>query len=221
MTYIASWSGGKDSAFACYRAIQRGIPVSHLLNFISKEFRRVSFHGTEARLIQMQAEAVGIPLLQKETTPEGYEAEFKEAVRALLPQGVTGMVFGDLYLEEHKQWAERVTGELGIEAVEPLWGELPEKVISDFTGAGFVATITSAQADLIDREWIGRAVDDDFIAYLKAERIDICGENGEYHTVVTDGPLFAKRIEILEHRTIKRDNFWFLDTVKYRTVDKE
>ena len=96
------------SCSACYKAFKAGFKVSHLVNFISKEYQRVSFHGVKRNLIQTQAELEGIPLLQKETTPGNYENEFKEAVRSLLPGGIRGMVFGDIYLDEHKQWVERV-----------------------------------------------------------------------------------------------------------------
>ncbi len=92
MSYIGSWSGGKDSCFACYRAMCRGYDISYLVNFISKKYKRVSFHGTESKLIQLQAEALGLPLLQKETTGNGYEQEFKEAVRSLIPKGIKGMI---------------------------------------------------------------------------------------------------------------------------------
>jgi uncharacterized protein (TIGR00290 family) len=215
-TYIASWSGGKDSCFACYLALGQGYKISHLVNFISQEFKRVSFHGTEARLIQLQSQSLGIPLLQKETTPDGYEQEFKEAVRSLLPNGIKGMVFGDIYLDEHREWVERVCGDLGIEAIEPLWNKSTEKIFTDFVDAGFEAVVVSAQARLIDEEWLGRRVDRNFMEYLKAKNVDLCGENGEYHTLVVNGPLFKRRIEITESRTISRDNYWFLDTVKYR-----
>ena len=219
-SHIASWSGGKDSCFACYKAIHDGYNVSHLLNFISKEFKRVSFHGTESKLIQLQSQAIGTPLLQKETTRDGYEQEFKEAVQCLIPNGVKGMVFGDIYLQEHKDWVERVCGEMGIEAIEPLWGENPEKVLSDFIDAGFEAIVVSAQCKFIDKEWIGRKVDRSFMEFLKSKNIDTCGENGEYHTLVIDGPIFNMRIEIVESRTITRDSYWFLDTCKYHLVRK-
>ncbi len=214
-TYLASWSGGKDSCFACYRALSQDYKISHLVNFISQEYKRVSFHGTEKRIIQLQSQSIGIPVFQKETTPDGYEQEFKEAVRGLLPNGIKGMVFGDIYLDEHKEWVERVCGELGIEAVEPLWGKSPGNVLSDFIEAGFEAIIVGAKAELIDEEWVGRGVDRDFINYLKSKDIDLCGENGEYHTLVVNGPLFKRKIEITESRTIKRDGYWFLDTVNY------
>ena len=214
--YIASWSGGKDSCFACYLALGQGYKISHLVNFISQEFKRVSFHGTEARLIQLQSQAIGIPLLQKETTRDGYEQEFKQAVRSLLPSGIKGMVFGDIYLQEHKDWVERVCADLGIEAVEPLWNKSTEEILTNFIDDGFEAVIVSAQAKLIDADWIGRRADRSFMEHLKAKNIDLCGENGEYHTLVVNGPLFKRGIEITESKTIKRDNYWFLDTVKYQ-----
>ncbi len=215
MSYISSWSGGKDSCFACYQAIREGYNVSHLLNFISKQYKRVSFHGTEAKLIQLQAEAIGVPLLQKETTRNGCEQEFKDAVRSLIPNGVTGIVFGDIYLQEHKDWVERVCQELGIEAIEPLWGQDPERVLLDFIDAGFEATIVSAKSELFDDKWMGRKLDREFLSHLKDNNIDLCGENGEYHTFVTDGPMFQKRIKITKSQPITRDGYWFLDTLEY------
>ena len=220
MSYIMSWSGGKDSCLACYKAILSGYDISYLVNFISKEYKRVSFHGTEAKLIQLQAEAVSIPLLQKETTNDGYEQEFKEAIRSLIPNGIKGMVFGDTAIQENKDWVERVCGESGIEAIEPLWGKNPKEIISDLINTGFKAIIVCGQSKFIDEEWIGRQVDKNFVEYLKDRNIDICGENGEYHTLVIDGPTFKKRIEIIEGRTIKRDNYWFLDTCKYHLASK-
>ena len=194
MSYILSWSGGKDSCFAGYEAMHQGYEVSHLVNFISKELQRVRSHGTEARLIQLQSQAMGIPLVQKETTWNGYEQDLKEVVQSLIPSGVKGMIFGDIYLQGHKDWVERVCGDLNIEAIEPLWMKNPEEVLSSFINAGFQAVVVSAKTGLIGRDWIGHVVDRDFIRYLKNRNIDVCGENGEYHTLVIDGPIFKKRM---------------------------
>lgn len=215
MSYIASWSGGKDSCFALYEAMGRGYQISHLVNFISKEFQRVSFHGTEARLIKLQSHALRIPVLQKETTWDGYEQEFKEAVRSLISGGTEGMVFGDIYLQEHRDWVERVCHDLGIKAIEPLWGRKMEDILNDFVKEGFEAVVVSAQADLVDKDWVGRRLDKVFIEYLKNKGIDICGENGEYHTIVTNGPIFKGRIRLIESKVISRNNYWFLDTIRY------
>jgi uncharacterized protein (TIGR00290 family) len=175
----------------------------------------VSFHGTEASLIQLQSQALGIPLLQKETTWDGYEQEFKEAVQSLIPSGVEGMIFGDIYLQEHRDWVERVCSDLGIEAIEPLWAKNTEDILSCFIAARFEAVIVSAKSDLIDKDWIGRRVDKALMEYLKKKDIDICGENGEYHTLVTNGPIFNGQIQLIESRVISRDHYWFLDTIRY------
>ncbi len=221
MSYLVSWSGGKDGCFACYEAMRQGYQVTCLVNFITQEHRRVSFHGTDTKLIQLQSEAIGIPLLQKETTWDGYEQEFKEAVRSLVPNGIKGMVFGDIYLQEHLDWVERVCGDIGIEAVEPLWGRNTEKVVSDFIDSGFEAVIVSAKSDLIDQEWMGHNVDRDFVNYLNERDIDPCGENGEYHTLVVNGPIFKSRIEIRQSSIIQRNSHWLLDTSQYRLVPKK
>lgn len=220
MSYVASWSGGKESCFACYEAIREGCAVSHIVNFIAEESDRVRFHGTEAALIRLQAEAVGIDLVQKATAPDDYEPAFKAAVRSVIPLGVEGMIFGDLYVQEHRDWVERVCRELGIEAVEPLWGRDPEGLLLEFVDAGFVATVVSANSEMVGREWVGRKVDREFLAYLKSNDIDPCGEAGEYHTLVTDGPLFERRIEITKSRPVRRNGYWFLDTVEYRIADR-
>lgn len=109
----------------------------------------MSFHGTESKLIQLQAETIVMPLLQKETTWDGYEQEFKEAIRSLIPKGIIGIVFGDIYLQEHKDWVERVCGDLGIKAVEPLWGRKQEEILLEFIESGLNATVISAQSKLL------------------------------------------------------------------------
>lgn len=217
---IVSWSGGKDSCLACYTAMRQGYDVAYLVNFISQQYQRVRFHGTEARLIQLQSQGMGIPLLQRPTPDDGYEQAFKKAVRSLLGDGVETMVFGDIFLEEHKDWTERVCRELGIHSIEPLWGRAPEDVLTEFIDVGFEATIVSAKSDLIDEEWVGQTVDREFLSYLQESDIEPCGENGEYHTFVTDGPLFEQRIEISESRKVLREGYWLLDTCQYQPIEK-
>ena len=171
MSYIASWSGGKDSCLACYRAMLNGYEISHLVNFVSAEYGRVSFHGTDPRLIQLQAESIGIRLYQKETAKGYYERQFKKVIRGLIPEGIEGMIFGDIYLQENREWPERVCAEVGIQAVEPLWGRDAEDVLCDFLDAGFQAVIVGAKAELIDAEWLGRRVDRDFVEQLKERSV--------------------------------------------------
>lgn len=222
MKVIASWSGGKDSCFACYRALAQGYEVSYLVNFISRESRRVSFHGTRAHLIYRQAQAIGIPLVQHSVPPDLslYEQRFKKAVSVLKRNGVQGMVFGDIYLQEHRDWIERVCRELGITPLLPLWGMAPERVLGEFIEVGFEAIIVSAKADIFSEEWLGRKIDRSLQFDLKklaeAKEFDICGEQGEYHTLVVDGPLFRKRVQVTYGARVQRNGRWFLNIPRCR-----
>jgi len=221
MILVGSWSGGKDSLLACYKAIKEGHQIKYLLNFISDQYKRCCFHGIEANLIHLQAELIGIPLIQKEVSAdmEKYEMEFKAAVSEIKTKGIEGMVFGDVYLEEHKSWVERVCQDLGISPVEPLWNIPPLKVVEEFIDLGFKAIVVSCKADLFNRDFIGRYVDKDLIHELKMRDICTCGENGEFHTFVIDGPIFKRRIEILESEPVLKEGFWrhwFLDIKTYK-----
>ncbi len=219
MRAISSWSGGKDSCLACYKAMQQGHDIKYLLNFISRESKRCCFHGIESRLIELQAESIGIPLIQKEVTADmkEYEKEFKEAVSSI--KDVDAIVFGDIYLDEHREWVERVCGSLRLACIEPLWGCPASDLIEEFIGLGFKAIVVSCQADKFDRDFIGRHVDKLFLAELKRRGICPCGENGEFHTLVIDGPIFKNKIELIESETILKEGFWkywFLDIKKYK-----
>lgn len=212
---FASWSGGKDSCLACYRAIASGLKVRYLANTVTEDGKRSRSHGLPAKVIQVQSEAVGIPLVQRRTTWDNYEAEFKSMLRTFKQEGVNGGVFGDIDFEEHRQWIDRVCQEVDIVAHLPLWGDSQDKILRDFIGLGFEAVIVATKADFFGREWLGQRIDLDFIKHLEElkETNDItpCGEAGEYHTLVIDGPLFKKRMEILKTRKVFRDTRWFLD----------
>lgn len=217
---ISSWSGGKDSCLACYRALKQGYDVKLLLNFISRESKRGCFHGIEGKLLKHQADLIGIPLVQREVSPDmqKYEEEFKAAVTELRGKDIGSMVFGDIYLLEHESWIERVCGDLNINALEPLWNNSPESIIDEFLKAGFKTIIVSCKADIMGKEFLGRYVDKELVEELKKRGICPCGEKGEFHTLVVDGPIFKKPIEIVEAEPIIKDGFWkhwFLDIKKY------
>jgi diphthine-ammonia ligase len=221
MILVGSWSGGKDSCLACYKAIKNGHRVEYLLNFISDQYKRCCFHGIEANLIHLQAELVGIPLIQKEVSPdmEKYETEFKAAVSEIKTKGIEGMVFGDVYLEEHRIWVERVCKDLEIVPIEPLWNDSALKVVEEFIGLGFQAIVVSCKADILGKDFVGRYLDKDLFQELQMRNICPCGENGEFHTFVIDGPMFKRRIEILESKPVLKEGFWrhwFLDIKRYK-----
>ena len=221
MKTISSWSGGKDSCLACYKAIKQGYDVKLLLNFISRESKRGCFHGLEGRLLKFQAELIGIPLVQKEVSPDmaKYEKEFKAAVNELRGTDINHMVFGDIYLLEHESWVERVCNDLKIKSLEPLWNNPAEQIIDELVDLGFKAIIVSCKADIMGKEYLGRLVDKKLAQELKEKNICPCGENGEYHTLVIDGPIFKRPIHIVKAKPIIKDSFWkhwFLDIQQYQ-----
>lgn len=220
MSYAVSWSGGKDACFACYKAISEGYDVSCLVNFVSDDYRRVRFHGTEAKLIRLQAEAAGLELVQRETAAERYEQQFKETLAGLADNGVEGMIFGDIFLQHCRDWAQGICDEIGIEAVFPLWQRNTEELLLEFVEAGFEAVVSGADGGVFDKDRVGYKVDGDLLRYLKKKGADPCGENGEFHTIVTAGPLFNGRIEISKKRVIEREGFWFLDMQEYALVSQ-
>ena len=213
--YAASWSGGKDSCFACWKAGSQGLKVSHLLNFINTDSTRAMSHGLDRKLIALQAQAVGLPILQQEVTWETYEAGFKAALDKLRPKGITGLITGDIYLQEHKDWIDKVCGESGVKAVLPLWGMDSAQLLTDFIEAGFKAIMVSVKAEFFGKEWLGREVDSNLISELNQLNIDVCGEAGEFHTFVYDGPMFKKPIKIGRSVPIARDNHYTLDILEY------
>jgi uncharacterized protein (TIGR00290 family) len=224
MKVISSWSGGKDSCLAYYKAILDGHKVKTVLNFISARHKRCCFHGISNELMHAQLDAMDVPIVQRETPADmsGYENEFKSAVRELKNKhGIQGMVFGDVYLEEHKNWVARVCKDLDITPIEPLWNISPEKVIKEFIDCGFKAIVVSAKADLLTEDFLGKEVNYDLIKELNGKNICPCGENGEFHTFVYDGPIFKKRIHIIETGKILKEGFWkhwFLDIKKYEVL---
>jgi diphthine-ammonia ligase len=212
--YCASWSGGKDSCLACCLAMKKGMNVSHLVHFD----RPNNLHGVDPALIRLHADLTGIPMVQRKISQKEFEQEFKMTLSSLKKAGIEGMIFGDIYLEPHKEWVDRTCAELGIEAVEPLWGRQTEDLVREFLGLGFETIIASGDQKLIEKEWIGRKMDDAFIQYLKTSNLDVCGEGGEFHTFVTAGPFFKGKIDITRFEVVARDGFWFLDVRDFQVI---
>jgi len=216
MQVVASWSGGKDSCLAYYRTVKNGFKVSHLLNFVTENGTKSRSHGIDSKLIQRQAEAIGIPVVQVKTSWQTYEQKFKKAIDKLKQKGIKGIVFGDIDVQEHKEWTDRVSSELNVRAIQPLWRYKQRDLLNEFINEGFQAIVVSLRSDLLDKEWLGRKVDKNFLKDLDEldSGINPCGEKGEYHTFDTDGPIFKKKIEILKGKEILRERHWFLEIKK-------
>jgi uncharacterized protein (TIGR00290 family) len=212
MKAFCCWSGGKESALSYYRAAkERKIEINCLLNMIDENGKHSRTHGISSTLLQAQAKAMGIPLIQRGTTWKGYEAEFKKAVAEFKNDGIEAGIFGDIDLQEHRDWVERVCRDVGVNPILPLWKEERERLLEEFIQAGFKTIIVATNADFLDKEWLGREMNRELIEELRAlGSIDLCGEKGEYHTFVYGGPIFKKSVDFTIGKKTLKDKHWFL-----------
>jgi uncharacterized protein (TIGR00290 family) len=223
MKIAVSWSGGKDSAFALHLAKQQGYEVVNILTMMKSEEKSI-FHHIRSALLDAQADAMNISLIKKQVGNETYEQDFKAVLAELKTMGVEGLVTGDICAAANHEegWLNRVCGEMGLKPIRPLWLGDTKQIFLDYITAGFKATVVRTNLAKLGVEWLGRVLDQQFYAdLLKLGNIDPCGEGGEYHTVVTDGPCFKKKIEILETQKHKFDNnFGYLEIKNFVVTHK-
>jgi uncharacterized protein (TIGR00290 family) len=223
MNIVVSWSGGKDSCFAYYKAIQQGYEVVNLLTMMKSETKS-NFHMIPSALLDAQSDSIEIPLVKQKATPETYENDFKEALHRFMAKGVEGLVTGDIYeVAGHEQgWLNRICKEVGLQPIKPLWMGDTKEIYLDYLKTGFKATVVRTKLELLGLEWLGRQLDKAFYDdIIKLGNVDACGEGGEYHTVVTDGPTFKKKIEILETQKHKIDgDFGYLEIKRFEVKPK-
>jgi len=212
-----SWSSGKDSAFALWEARRDGrIDVACLLTTVNEAHRRVAMHGVRDSLLDRQVAALGLPCL-KVSIPspcpnEVYETRMREATAQLEADGVTHMVFGDLFLEDIRAYREERLREAGMTGVYPLWARDTRALARDMIDSGLVAHLSCVDPRRLDRSFAGRRFDAALLADLP-DGVDPCGENGEFHTVVTGGPMFSAPITVSIGEVVERDGFVFADVI--------
>ncbi|MBK0368845.1 Dph6-related ATP pyrophosphatase [Flavobacterium agrisoli] len=196
---LFNWSSGKDSAFALYKILQQNeFKIECLLTSVNQKYNRVSMHGVRTELIIKQAESIGIPLkimeLPEMPSMEIYEDVMRETLFKLKEKGVTHSIFGDIFLEDLRKYREEKLATMDLEAVFPLWKIPTTNLIQDFLQLGFKTIVVCVNEQYLDKSFVGRVIDKKFIADLP-ENVDVCGENGEFHTFTFDGPIFSKPIE--------------------------
>jgi diphthine-ammonia ligase len=191
---LVSWSGGKDCCLASHRTKDTCETVG-LITMLTEDGTRSRSHGLRPEVLHAQAAALGLPLLTARTSWDLYEAEFIKLLGAACRQvRATHVIFGDVFPEAHRQWAERVCRACQLTAVEPLWAEPTASLVREFVGLGGEATIITVRDDVLDSSWLGTWLDDAAIAELVTLGVDPCGENGEFHTFVTHFPGFDRKL---------------------------
>ena len=213
---ILSWSGGKDSALALHE-MQRAADyeIVALLTTITEDYDRSSMHGIRRSLIEQQAGAVGIALekviLSRPSSNEEYESRMRELLERHKGRGVSTVVFGDIFLEDVRKYREERLASIGMKGVFPLWGRDTAELARSFIRQGFKAVITCVDSEQMDPAYAGRYFDEEMLASLPAG-VDPCGENGEFHTFVYDGPIFSRPIPHTTGEVVLREQrFSFCD----------
>lgn len=209
MKAFFNWSGGKDSALALYHAQKSKLyPVEKLLTNINGKHRRISMHGVREELLDQQAKSIGLPLqkiiLPEEPSMQEYEQQMKENLLSLKNENFTHAVFGDIFLEDLKNYREKQLASIGLTAVFPIWKRDSVELINEFIDLGFKTVLVCIKANLLPNEFAGRIIDKNFLKDLP-KSVDACGENGEFHTFVFDGPIFSKPVNFKKGEIIYKE----------------
>lgn len=194
-----NWSTGKDSALALYQILQQQqYNVTQLVTTVNKDFQRVSMHGLREELLDAQVERLQLPLQKiyfpAEVSMSSYDETMRKATKSLVEKGFQHGIFGDIFLENLRSYREEKLKEVGITGIFPLWKKDTKSLLEEFLALGFKAITVCVNAKFLDESFVGRILDQSFINDLP-DNVDPCGENGEFHTFVFDGPLFSSPIE--------------------------
>lgn len=213
-----SWSSGKDSCYALQLLDRTGLyDFRYLVTTVTTAYERVSMHGVRRELLKEQSDSLGIPLLNVEIPPncsnEDYERIMNENIENLRSEGVKYMVFGDIFLQDIRDYRERQLNGTGIKPLFPLWGKETSKLAHEIIESGIRARVVSLDPSKVSPKLCGLDFDADLLNQLP-ENVDRCGENGEFHTFVYSTPMFSKPIEIRNGETVERDGFIFTDLLE-------
>jgi uncharacterized protein (TIGR00290 family) len=215
---LFSWSGGKDSAMALYEILAGGqYQVAALLTTVTKDYDRISMHGVRRVLLEGQAESLGLHLeeiwISRQSSNDEYESKMAEVLKRYKEAGVTSVVFGDIFLEDLKEYREKNLAGLGMKGIFPLWKRDSAELIRSFIARGFKAVTVCVDTQALDRRFVGRTIDEQFVADLP-QAVDVCGENGEFHSFVYDGPIFKNSIPHKVGEIVLRDErFYYCDLI--------
>ncbi len=210
---LVSWSSGKDSAHAL-AVVRSELDIAGLLTTVTAAYDRVAMHGVRRELLARQADACGLPLYAVELPApcpnDIYERALSAALTRARADGITHVVFGDLFLEDIRSYREAQLAALGLQCVFPLWGRDTRALAHEMVASGLSARLACIDPRHLDRSFAGRAFDAALLAELPAH-VDPCGERGEFHTFATHGPMFARPIDVAVGEVVERDGFVFAD----------
>lgn len=211
MNVITSWSGGKDSCFALMKALESGHKLKWLLNMMNENGEISRSHGIPIDLLNQQAERLNTAITTVPATWEKYEEYYIQALKEINTNtDVEAVVFGDIDLESHKEWEEKVCISAALKALLPLWQGDRRDLVCQMIDAGIKAVVTSCNTTL-GFDFLGKEINRELVEELEKKGVDVCGENGEYHTLVYDCPLFSKPLDLPKFSKVQHGEYCFLD----------
>ncbi len=216
---IFSWSTGKDSALALHKILEKKeYEIVSLVTTVTEDYGRVSMHGLSEELLDLQAESIGMPLkkiyIPKECTNEIYEKSFSDGLRDFINNGIKTIVFGDIFLEDIREYRLKQMDKIGMKCVFPVWHEKSPDLAERFIDLGYRARTICIDSEVLPKQFAGREYDRDFLSELP-ENIDKCGENGEFHTFTYDGPIFSSEVTCKAGKIVLRNGrFYYCDITK-------
>ncbi len=214
MTYALMSSGGKDSTVALDRARRQNMDVAYLVNIYEGSTDRVRFHGVRHELIELQAKALNLVPITAHTTPDDFEQAFLGTLQQLNDRDVEGVIFGNIHLADVRAWYEERVRDAGLEHIEPIWGDPPIEIAWEVVERGYQALIVSVDLKQAAVPFLGRELDADVVTEIGCiDNLDPCGELGEYHTFVFDGPEFREPVSFVLGDTIEKDGHQFVDLI--------
>ena len=209
--FVASYSGGKDSMLAIHRAIQAGLTPLELIITYNTDADRSWFHGVSENILHKVSHSLSIPIKPVRTSGGQYQENFEKALTDAKNRGAEVCVFGDIDIEGHLEWCTLRCEKTGLIPYFPLWGEERKKVVYEFIDNGFSAIITIVDTSRMSGDFLGRILSREIVDSIQRSGADICGENGEYHTFVFDGPIFKNRIDLAIEGKFERDKYYILN----------
>ena len=209
--FIASYSGGKDSILALYRALESGLEPLELITAYNTDADRSWFHGLSENIIKKVSDSLAIPVKLIKTSGEEYEENFEKALANAKSRGAEVCVFGDIDIDAHLEWCGLRCEKTGLIPYFPLWKEERKKIVWEFIDSGFLAIITIVNTSKLSKDFMGQILSREAADSIERSGADICGENGEYHTFVFDGPLFKNKIDIEVKEKFERDKYVIMD----------
>ena len=211
MKFVMSYSCGKDSTLALHKMLEQGHEPVCLVVMVKEEEKRSYFHGADPAMLERYSKALNLPMITCPAKGTSYQSAFEEGLQKAKNMGAEGVCFGDIDIEQNRRWEEERCESVGLTPFFPLWQQGREEIVYELVRLGYQCLVKSIDRRILPMELLGRVIDETSILDMKAAGIDICGENGEYHTLAIDGPIFREKLDFQLGEKLELGDYGIVD----------